>query len=186
MNQNQITEEAFTLLLANQNMRIIHGVLKSLHISPARSDYEDLLQEGCLLFVEAYKRFCQLHPSQKIQADFGKFAFRTIRWRLLDLLRHQQLYHPPCEPLVTIKQDFEHPTGIEVSDPNSLAFAADLTAAAFFQELWSICLAHEQRYLNSRLLGQKISDFAEQEHVSRQTVYNWRSDVHEKARRILD
>ncbi|KRL04544.1 hypothetical protein FD46_GL001675 [Liquorilactobacillus oeni DSM 19972] len=169
-------------MLADDNMRLIHGVLKSLHISPARNDYEDLLQEGCLIFADAYRRFYQLQPNSS-SAEFGKFAFRRIRWRLLDLLRQQKLHELPCLQLENSSSDFNT---LDPADPSTLFLAEDIAAVSFFQELWKQCTPKERCYLQSRLHGQNLAAFSREYGVSRQTVYKWRKSVMDKANKILE
>ncbi|MFT9005842.1 MAG: sigma-70 family RNA polymerase sigma factor [Liquorilactobacillus hordei] len=180
---DKISTFAFKHLLKDDNTRLIHGVLKSLSISPTRNDYQDLYQEGCLLYVEAYKHFFTTHSHEDLEL-FGPYAFRRIKWRLLDHVRKEARHQKHCKPLITISNDESTENDIY---PDSLAnnFEGEILASAFFQELWDKCTLQEQAYLANRVAGISVTKMAKMLGVSRQAIYKWRDGVIRKAKRIV-
>ncbi|MCH4169789.1 MAG: sigma-70 family RNA polymerase sigma factor [Lactobacillus sp.] len=78
------TQRAWELALANQ--AVIHGALKKANIWRSRPDYEDLAQEGQLVYVTCYHRFCQEHETFSERA-FNCYAYQAIIWHLRNILR---------------------------------------------------------------------------------------------------
>lgn len=183
---DKISTFAFKHLLQDNNTKLIHGVLKSLGIAPSRSDYQDLYQEGCLLYVDAYETFFATHSHEDLEL-FGPYAFRRIKWHLLDCIRKEVRQQAHCEPLSLVVagdsdsgQEFVHP------DPLALNFEGEILASAFFQELWEKCSMQEQAYLASRVAGMSITKMAQMLGVSRQSIYKWRAGVIDKAKKIIE
>ncbi|KRL07494.1 sigma-70 family RNA polymerase sigma factor [Liquorilactobacillus hordei] len=180
---DKISTFAFKHLLQDDNTRLIHGVLKSLGISPTRNDYQDLYQEGCLLYVEAYEHFFTTHSSEDLEV-FGPFAFRLIKWRLLDRIRKEVKHQEHCKPLITIHSD-DTTEDSGYPDPFASNFEGEILASAFFQELWDKCTLQEQAYLANRVAGVSITKMAKMLGVSRQAIYKWRDGVIRKAKKIV-
>lgn len=56
MNYQKISE-GLTFLMSDKRITIVHGVLKSLGISPRRDDYDDFVQDASIIFAQAYADF---------------------------------------------------------------------------------------------------------------------------------
>ncbi|MDC7952210.1 sigma-70 family RNA polymerase sigma factor [Liquorilactobacillus mali] len=181
---NKISTFAFKHLLKDDNTRLIHGVLKSLGISPSRNDYQDLYQEGCLLYVEAYEDFFATHSPEDLEL-FGPYAFRRIKWRLLDRVRKETNHQEHCKPLITVHSD-EADEDTSYPDPLASNFEGEILSSAFFQELWDKCTLQEQAYLANRVAGISITKMSKMVGVSRQAIYKWRDGVIRKAKKILE
>lgn len=74
---------------ALNNQRLIHGVLKRVHIFPTRIDYDDYFQEAMILYAQTYEQYCQ---KQKDMTKFKAFVFQKLTWRLTDMLRQEKHY----------------------------------------------------------------------------------------------
>ena len=77
--------------MTDKRITIVHGVLKSLGISPRRDDYDDFVQDASIIFAQAYADFLRDSDHSANERDLMCFAYQRMRWRLLDRLRHQQL-----------------------------------------------------------------------------------------------
>lgn len=81
-------ELGFRHALANQ--RLIHGVLKRVHIFRTRSDYDDYFQEAMIIYAQAYVNYCQKEDDL---SKFNQFIFQRLCWRLTDMLRQEKKYY---------------------------------------------------------------------------------------------
>ena len=55
MNYQKISE-GLTFLMSNKRITIVHGVLKSLGISPRQDDYDDFVQDASIISLISYRR----------------------------------------------------------------------------------------------------------------------------------
>ncbi|MQS76921.1 sigma-70 family RNA polymerase sigma factor [Companilactobacillus halodurans] len=74
---------------ALKNQRLIHGVLKRVHIYPTRVDYEDYFQEGLILYAQTYVDYCQKNNDL---TKFNVYVYQKLTWRMLDWLRQEKRY----------------------------------------------------------------------------------------------
>lgn len=179
---NKLTSIAFKQLLKNDNVKLIHGVLSTLNITPNRSDYQDLFQEGCLFYVQAYEDFFSIHSIEDLEL-FDPYAFRRIKWRLLDIIRKEIRQQEHIDSIqVTANAENEY----DLPDSLATQFEADILTSAFFQELWNECTMQEQAYLANRVAGMSITKMAQLIGCSRQSIYKWRNSVIKKALKIIE
>lgn len=82
-----LIEEGFTHALKNQ--RLIHGVLKRIHIYPSRIEYEDYFQEAIIIYALTYEKFMSEHNATD---KFKGYIFQKLCWRMTDLLRQEMKY----------------------------------------------------------------------------------------------
>jgi hypothetical protein len=75
---------------ALDNQRLIHGVLKKVHIYVTRSDYDDYFQEAMIIYAKTYQNYCQTHDDL---SNFGRYVFQKLTWKMLDMLRQEKKYH---------------------------------------------------------------------------------------------
>lgn len=75
---------------ALQNQKLIHGVLKRIHIFVTRSDYDDYFQEATILYAQTYVKYCQTEDDL---SKFNRYVFQKLKWRLTDMLRQEKRYH---------------------------------------------------------------------------------------------
>lgn len=164
-------------LVSDKRIGIIYGVLKRLNIRPSHPDYDDLFQEGCLAFAEAYAHF----PGNN-NGNFPAFAYQRVYWRLLDIL-HRQYHH---DGLAAFSLDDQAETAPE---PPVLAKSDQeierVFSRTYFAQLASTCSPKQRRYLHAALIW-KLSDqqIATHYHVSPAAVYQWKRGIIEKARQL--
>lgn len=183
MNYKKISN-GFAFLMADKRITIVHGVLKSLGISPRRDDYDDLVQEGVIIFALAYADYQTAHPEDDNERDLMCFAYQRMRWRLLDCLRRQQLGK------TFVKNSLDQEEGEQdyhgyLADKSALTPFFQLENSDFFADLYQHCNPHQQRYLTAKLKDQLTdTEIARQYGVSRSAVSQWRRGVIARARQL--
>lgn len=171
----QKTSAAFKSLLSDKRIGIIYGVLKRLNVHPWQNDYDDLFQEGCLAYVDAYLAF----PGDR--DNFPAYAFQRIYWRLLDLLRRQS-YRTMLSEFSLDQDDSNEQAQLPALAPTGIESALNST---YFTQLAQHCSLNQRRYLHASLVL-RLSDhqIAEYFGVSPSAVYQWKRGIIEKARRL--
>lgn len=71
---------------AQKNRKLVGGALKAAHVRPDYHLYEDLLQEGVILYAEM---LCKL-DGQKTRTEIDKLSFKKLLWHIIDTLRREQ------------------------------------------------------------------------------------------------
>lgn len=69
-----------------KNRKLVGGALKAAHVRPDYHLYEDLLQEGVILYAEM---LCKL-DGQKTRTEIDKLSFKKLLWHIIDTLRREQ------------------------------------------------------------------------------------------------
>lgn len=181
MNNNKISE-GLTYLSSDQRTRLVHGVLKGLGVAPYRDDYPDLFQEGCLIFARAYADYPEPVTAAN-ERQLMTYAYRQIRWRLLDRLRRGQ--HRIALGQYSLDDDLAG--GKQLADPQADCALVRLERRDFIGALRSQCSGAACRYLDLVLSGRFLNDAAIARHcgVSPQAVHQWRRQVIATGRRIL-
>ncbi len=181
---NRTMADGLAFLLTNNRTRLIHGVLKSLYLRPSDDDYQDYFQEACLLFAQAYCDFPNKIDNH--ETDLMHFAYQKIRWRLLDQRKRASWQQSCCE--CSLDSPALSPTQKELLflDPNSNSPLAVTAKNDLFARLATQCTKKQRDYLLSVVVRHMTdSEIARYYHVSRQTVYQWKRGVIEKARKLL-
>jgi DNA-directed RNA polymerase specialized sigma24 family protein len=157
--------------------QLLRGVLKNIGITPQQDFYQDLLQEGAIILLMARQAKAQ---QGKAGSYNNNYYFQLLRWRLLDILRHQQRIKVDSFSLEKAQESDEDSNPFEVSDPHADCFTDDLLAGELAKQLWQKCTANEQLYLSYRLQDLPMREIAERCSVTRQTLYNWRKGLTKK------
>ena len=174
---NQKLQDGLNFLYRDQRVRLVHGVLKGLGVPVHRDDYADLFQEGCLVFAQVYAAFPELLTTPAAEQKLMNYAYRKIRWRLLDILRHQQLVIAAQQYSLDQATTDEAPR--ELVDGRAQRPFSHLANAAFFDELWRRSNHSARRYLQLALQDRFSSDTAIAQYcgVSRQAVHQWKKQL---------
>lgn len=177
-------QDGFNFLYSDKRTRLVHGVLKSLGISVNRDDYGDLFQEGCLIFAQVFADYPEPVTTAMEQRRLMSYAFRKVRWRLLDILRHQQRGIKASQ--YSLDQDELPPENRDLVDPRAQLPFDQLDSDAFFVELWMHSSKQGRRYLQLALQDRFDSDAAIAKHcgVSRQAVHQWKQQLIATAHRL--
>ena len=68
------------------NRKLVGGALKAAHVRPDYHLYEDLLQEGVILYAEMLRKL----DGQKTRNEIDKLSFKKLLWHIIDTLRREQ------------------------------------------------------------------------------------------------
>ena len=80
-----------------KNRKLVGGALKAAHVRPDYHLYEDLLQEGVILYAEMLRKL----DGQKTRTEIDKLSFKKVLWQTVDALRREQRV---CEHNTTIDE----------------------------------------------------------------------------------
>lgn len=69
-----------------KNRKLVGGALKAAHVRPDYHLYEDLLQEGVILYAEMLRKL----DGQKTRTEIDKLSFKKLLWHIIDTLRREQ------------------------------------------------------------------------------------------------
>ena len=69
-----------------KNRKLVGGALKAAHVRPDYHLYEDLLQEGVILYAKMLSKL----DGQKTRTEIDKLSFKKLRWHIIDTLRREQ------------------------------------------------------------------------------------------------
>ena len=109
MQHQHLTISQNSLNRAWANKKLVAGALKTAHVRPTYSSYEDLLQDGILIYAQSLDEA----PKCQDPAVTDRFAFRRVYWRTLDQLRRHQRDEEAATPLdfaydLASLDEFEH------------------------------------------------------------------------------
>lgn len=79
----KVSKQAF--LAAWKNQKLVRGALKYAHVRQDYTNYEDLLQEGIIIYAQMLSE-----PAELSHAEVDKRSFRKIIWHTIDLLRREK------------------------------------------------------------------------------------------------
>ncbi|KRM68176.1 hypothetical protein FD06_GL001390 [Apilactobacillus ozensis DSM 23829 = JCM 17196] len=166
-NENNDYQASFKYLMANDHQVLIYGVLKKLNIRPFNQLYDDLYQEGVLAFIKKYNQ-C---PADKTDKQRLGFIYQGVYWQLLDYLRKDSLVGTRQE------NDDTELAYLSASDDSNALIEKKL----LLQKLQTICTKKELSYLyNKHELGMSVTELAEQENISRQSMHKRLKKLHQK------
>ena len=83
-----------------KNRKLVGGALKAAHVRPDYHLYEDLLQEGVILYAEMLRKL----DGQKTRTEIDKLSFKKLLWHIIDTLRREQRV---CERNTTIDKAYD-------------------------------------------------------------------------------
>lgn len=83
-----------------KNKKLIGGALKAAHVRPDYHLYEDLFQEGLILYAEMLEQLA----SEKTCTEIDKLSFKKIIWQTLNRLHKEQLN---CEWNTDIEEAYD-------------------------------------------------------------------------------
>lgn len=92
------TKEYF--VVAWKNRKLVGGALKAAHVRPDYHLYEDLFQEGLILYAEMLEQL----SSEKSRTEIDKLSFKKILWQTLNRLHKEQLH---CERNTDVEHAYD-------------------------------------------------------------------------------
>lgn len=157
---------------------VVYGAIKRLGIRRAHPDFEDYVQEGLLALDKAYETFPKELETEEDWVPFGGFAYRKVRWRIVDELRRKKKQ---------TDREAELPEAFEALIPNADAeLESDLIEREGMLDVLHLLNEEEQLYvLDVVVRGKTPTQMAETHGVSRKTIYKRRKRIAEKLRGLL-
>ena len=173
-----------SFLMRDKRITIVHGVLKSLGISPRRDDYDDFVQEASLVFAHAYANYPQDETDPTNERDLMCYAFQRMRWRILDHLRRDQLEKAHCTYSLDDDENNRDYDDLLIDRQSTNPFA-HREEGDFLGYLYQHCSPNQQRYLIAKL-NHHLTDkqVALTYGVSRQAVHQWKQGVISRAHQL--
>jgi RNA polymerase sigma factor (sigma-70 family) len=192
--ESRTMQQGLEHLLEADQQKLVLGALKKLNVRPFQPNFEDLKQEAQLAYAAAYVRYPKGRPEEDGQR-FAVYAYQAIYWRILDVLREEQVqkkYHPLT--LTTDEDESHAPTSTSTASdaPTSDSLQSPtwderIMGDYLFKKIYQACTPAEQRFLVACYVDQLSSaEIAKQAGVTRQCIYKWRRGVGKKALLILE
>lgn len=151
---------------------IVYGAIRRCGISYTHPNYDDFIQIGLLKLVDAYEEFPKDLFQEEYFYQFTGYAFRKIRWAIIDELRKEQRKQ---ENEGSLPETFEEWQGCGSSEEN------DWVMWELFHSMMYCLTEREQDYLKDSVIHQmNVTEIAKKHQVSRKTVYTWKKQVAKK------
>ncbi|KRN13052.1 RNA polymerase sigma factor, sigma-70 family protein [Fructilactobacillus fructivorans] len=158
-------QTTFQFLMEGDHEIIVFGVLKRLGIRPFCDQYQDLVSEGRLSFVEAYDRYpgdCNDEESRL------NFIYQGVYWHILDILRRERRQNSHL--------DVETSEDVDVIATNDEEIESRVVLEGILAQLDD----RECQMVSGLYNGQSMTAIASELHVSRKTLYQWRKRIIKK------
>lgn len=151
---------------------IVYGAIRRCGVSYMHPDYDDFVQIGLLKLVDAYKEFPKDLFQEEYFYQFTGYAFRKIRWAIIDELRREQRKH---ENEGALPETFDERQSSDSNDET------DWVIWELFHSMLHCLTEKEQEYLKDSVIHQmNVTEIAKKREVSRKTVYAWKKQVAKK------
>lgn len=160
----KINQQAF--LTAWDNQKLVKGALKAAHVRVDYTNYEDLFQEGILIYAEMLTKF-----ADKKRSEVDRLSFRKIIWHTIDLLRKRQRQSEEEIAFDSLTEE------LTTNWNNQLVLKGELVRMNEIEKLL---------YINHLIGGQTISSLAQEVHVSRVQLQRIKHNLLIHLREILE
>ena len=160
----KINQQAF--LTAWDNQKLVKGALKAAHVRVDYTNYEDLFQEGILIYAEMLTKF-----ADKKRSEVDRLSFRKIIWHTIDLLRKRQRQSEEEIAFDSLTEE------LTTNWNNQLVLKGELVRMNEIEKLL---------YINHLIGGQTISSLAQEAHVSRVQLQRIKHNLLIHLREILE
>ena len=161
----KINQQAF--LTAWNNQKLVRGALKAAHVRVDYTNYEDLFQEGILIYAEMLTKL-----ADKKRSEVDRLSFRKIIWHTIDLLRKRQRQSEE-----EIAFDSLTEATLMTNWNNQLVLKGELVRMNEIEKLV---------FINHLIGGQTISALAQEAHVSRVQLQRSKHNLLIHLREILE
>lgn len=160
----KINQQAF--LTAWDNQKLVKGALKAAHVRVDYTNYEDLFQEGILIYAEMLTKF-----ADKKRSEVDRLSFRKIIWHTIDLLRKRQRQSEEEIAFDSLTEE------LMTNWNNQLVLKGELVRMNEIEKLL---------FINHLIGGQTISSLAQEVHVSRVQLQRIKHNLLIHLREILE
>ena len=166
------TEETTTQLF-DQFEGVIYHVMKKLNIQKNNSEYDDFLQEGRLLLLEAYQE-TQLNPLESTDTakQFNSYLQRKLYWKFLNSSTKKNI------ETVKFNQDW-----MQESEKDPYWFEVESDYKEFFRMLTKIQMKTLQYMMQS---DESVTEYAKRIGRTRSAVQQDILSIRKKLKKFLD
>lgn len=157
---------------------VVFGVLKRMHIHYLNPDYDEFTQIGRLSLVKAYENFTDDIYDDAYRGAFVSYAYTRIRWAILDAILQKNRLR---ENEQIWDETFDYTLMDKTSD-----FEAHVYEQEWLQSILKYLNPAEKRLVIALCVYHlTITDIAQKEGVSRQTIYKRRKSIQNKLRHLV-
>ncbi|NRO32066.1 hypothetical protein IMAU60211_00158 [Lactobacillus helveticus] len=150
-----------------ENRKLVGGALKAAHVRPDYHLYEDLFQEGLIVYAEMLEELA----TNKALTEIDKLSFKKVLWRTLNRLKCEQRV---CERSTNMDEAYD--LG-EEADWNNLVVLK--------QEVNKLSKMEQVIFYDHLLSNKKITELAAEYGTSRRTLTRLKHDLLVKLRKML-
>ena len=145
-----------------ENRKLVGGALKAAHVRPDYHLYEDLFQEGLVIYDEMLEELA----TEKACTEIDKLSFKKVLWQTLNRLKRER----------NTDMDEAYDLG-EEADWNNLVVLK--------QEVNKLTEMEQIIFYEHLLSGKKITQLAVEYSTSRRTLTRLKHDLLVKFRKML-
>ncbi|CDI57777.1 sigma-70 family RNA polymerase sigma factor [Lactobacillus helveticus] len=149
-----------------ENRKLVGGALKAAHVRPDYHLYEDLFQEGLIVYAEMLEELA----TNKARTEIDKLSFKKVLWRTLNRLKREQRV---CERSTNMDEAYD--LG-EEADWNNLVVLK--------QEVNKLSKMEQVIFYDHLLSNKKITELAAEYRIARRTLTRLKHDLF-KLRKML-
>lgn len=150
-----------------ENRKLVGGALKAAHVRPDYHLYEDLFQEGLIVYAEMLEELA----TNKARTEIDKLSFKKVLWQTLNRLKRKQRV---CERSTNMDEAYD--LG-EEADWNNLVVLK--------QEVNKLSKMEQVIFYDHLLSNKKITELAAEYGTSRRTLTRLKHDLLVKLRKML-
>ncbi|TPR43663.1 sigma-70 family RNA polymerase sigma factor [Apilactobacillus micheneri] len=165
--------DGFNYLMQGDHRVVIFGVLKRLNIQRNTPQYDDLMQEGFIIFAKKYYQYQGPDDDKQRLA----YLYQGVYWHLLDQLRKASRNTQKIEFMSANNQDSWENQLID-----EYSFESELSHNELLNELWKISSKTERKLIYySYYEGiDNMREISRQTHISTKTLNKWRKSLRQK------
>ncbi|GAY79486.1 RNA polymerase sigma factor [Apilactobacillus micheneri] len=166
-------QTGFDYLMQGDHKVVIFGVLKRLNIQRNTSQYDDLMQEGFIIFAKKYYQYQGPDDDKQRLA----YLYQGVYWHLLDQLRKASRNTQKIEFMPTDNQDSWENQLID-----DYSFESELSHNELLTELWKISSETERKLIYYRYYEgiDNMTEISRQTNISTKTLNRWRKSLRQK------
>ncbi|UQS84939.1 sigma-70 family RNA polymerase sigma factor [Apilactobacillus apisilvae] len=173
MNDCKDLKSGFDYLMTGDHQVIIYGVLKRLNIPRYTPQYDDLMQEGFIIFAKKYRQYNGEDDDKKRLA----YLYQGVYWHLLDQLRKASRETQKMEFMADDTQD-----SWENQIIDEYEFENEYSGNQLLKQLWNMSNKTEKIVIYYRYF-ERIYNTAEISRltgIAESTLKKWRKRLQEK------
>ncbi|WP_261912105.1 sigma-70 family RNA polymerase sigma factor [Lactobacillus kefiranofaciens] len=114
-----------------ENRKLVGGALKAAHVRPDYHLYEDLFQEGLIVYAEMLEELA----TNKARTEIDKLSFKKVLWQTLNRLKREQRV---CERSTNMDEAYD--LGEEADWNNLVVLKQEVNKLSKMEKLFSMII----------------------------------------------